>query len=263
MSRTAFAKLLSAPDEWDRRKLQVLMWVAVLIAAAVVVGIAWSIRLLTGGGHDTTGATPGEAEGGVETTSVPGAQLDDAQPGPLSAARTGTLVMPQPRSLGQAQVATGFPRTPQGAIAQLVAIDRRALESASVVTAQDVITDWAATGGPTTQSWSGVQATVTLLSDAGLPAQGATGIQVELRPAMGLIRESTAKGVIGCVDFVLTVTSNSSQPNRVSVADCQRMVLQSGRWLIGPGAEPEGAPSLWPGTQASYDAGYEWLQVSP
>ncbi len=263
MSRIAVAKLLSGPDEWDRRKLQILMWVAVFIVAAVVVGIAWSIQLLTSGGDDSAEAAPGSADGGVDTAGVRGAEPDGAQPGPLSAAETGTLVIPQARSLGEAQVATGFPRTAEGAMAQLVAIDRRALESVSLVTAQDVISVWAATGGPTAESWSGVHAMATLLSDAGLPADGATEIQVELRPAMGLIRESTAEGVIPCVDYVLTVTPSTSLPSRIAAADCQRMVWQSGRWLIGPGTEPEGAPSLWPGTQASYDAGYEWLEVSP
>ena len=28
-----------------------------------------------------------------------------------------------------------------------------------------------------------------------------------------------------------------------------------------PGEEPAEAPSLWPGTQASFDAGYQWLEV--
>ncbi|MCW2764838.1 MAG: hypothetical protein JWO11_797 [Nocardioides sp.] len=263
MSRIAVAKPLSAPDEWDRRKLQILMWVAVFMVAAVVLGIVWSIQLLMSGGHHTAGAAPGSSDGGVDTVGVPGADLAAAEPGPLSAAETGTLVMPQARSLGEAQVATGFPRTPEGALAQLVAIDRRALESVSVVTAQDVITVWAAAGGPTAESWSGVQAMAMLLSAAGLPADGATEIQVELRPAMGLIRESSAGGVIACVDFVLTVTPGTAQPSRIAVADCQRMVWQSRLWLIGPGTEPEGGPSLWPGTQASYDAGYQWLEVSP
>ena len=53
---------------------------------------------------------------------------------------------------------------------------------------------------------------------------------------------------------------------QVAAADCQRMVWQDdatgGRWVIGPGEEPAEAPSLWPGTQASFDAGYQWLEVS-
>ena len=39
------------------------------------------------------------------------------------------------------------------------------------------------------------------------------------------------------------------------------MVWQDDRWVIGPGEEPAPAPSLWPGSQASFDAGYQWLEV--
>ena len=31
--------------------------------------------------------------------------------------------------------------------------------------------------------------------------------------------------------------------------------------MIGAGEEPAPAPSLWPGSQASFDAGYQWLEV--
>ena len=33
--------------------------------------------------------------------------------------------------------------------------------------------------------------------------------------------------------------------------------------MIGPGEEPAEAPSLWPGTQASYDVGYQRLEPTP
>ena len=60
-------------------------------------------------------------------------------------------------------------------------------------------------------------------------------------------------------DFVIIATAG--QVNRIAAADCQRMVWQDDRWVIGPGDEPAPAPSLWPGNRASIDAGYQWLEA--
>jgi hypothetical protein len=84
--------------------------------------------------------------------------------------------------------------------------------------------------------------------------------------------------VVPCVDFVLVV-SDLTTTYRAATADCQRMVWQpaphptdrdvvaagppiaGGRWVIGAGAEPVPAPSLWPGTDAAAEAGYRTLQT--
>lgn len=268
MARLAIARLISAPEEWDRRKLQILLILAVLVTVTVVAGGFWSVAAML---HGSTSAgadqprvgTRAPAEGGAINVQLPPASLEDAQPGTLTTGSTGTITIPQPNGLGPAQVQTGFPHTPEGALAQLVAIDRRAIESASVVTAQDVITGWAASGGPTPQTWSGVQGVASLLTSAGLPADGSTDLVIELRPAMGLVREASGDEAVTCVDFVLTMTAGEAPASRIAVADCQRMVRVGGRWMIGPGDEPDPSPSLWPGTEASYDAGYQWLEVSP
>ena len=41
------------------------------------------------------------------------------------------------------------------------------------------------------------------------------------------------------------------------------MTWTSDRWVIAAGEEAPPSPSLWPGSQASYDAGYQWLEVEP
>jgi hypothetical protein len=250
--------MLSGPDEWNRRRLQVLLVVAVAVMAAVVAGIVWSIIELLQTGH---GATRAENVAGAPQDQDWGStSVDAAQPGTLSRASTGVIHIPQPRSLGEAQVGTGFPKSTEGALAQLIAIDRRAIESGSVVTAQDVIAAWAAPGGPTPDSWSGVAAVQSLLESAGLPANGSTELAIQLEPAMGLVQDETPTV---CVDFILTVTVRGGQPARIAAADCQHMTWLGDRWVIAAGDEAAATPSLWPGTQASYDAGYEWLEVEP
>ena len=263
-ARLTVARMLAAPEQWNRRKLQVLLGVGALVVLAVLVGIVWSVTALLArdGDADSTADvnTGGDA---LVTIDANDAALEDAQPGPLATSRTGTIRVPQPTKLGENQVATGFPPTFEGAMAQLIAIDQRAIQSVSVVAAQDVIGSWAEPGGPTAESWSGVEAVRTLLESAGLPASGSTEMAVELRPAMGFILTAQLRAVTPCVDFVLTVTVAGAESSRIAVADCQHMLWSDGHWVIAPGEEPDPSASLWPGTQASYDAGYQWLQVLP
>ena len=260
-ARLSAARVLSAPEEWTRRRLQVLLAFAAVVLTAVLVGVIWSVvALLTvgGAGSSRSGAvaTVGRPSG---LASVP---IAGAQPGPLSSVDAGSIPVPQPSRLGEAQVGSGFPRTPEGALGQLIAIDQRALQSASVVTAQDVISVWAAPGGPTAATWSGVAAVQRLLESAGLPANGSPELTIQLDPAMGRVDMDGAR-TTACVDFVVSATVTGSQPTRIAVADCQHMVWQSGRWVIAPGEEAPAMPSLWPGTQASYDVGYQWLEIQP
>lgn len=260
-ARLSVARMLSAPEEWNRRRLQVLLAVTALVLAAVAGGIIWSIIELVrvGGSGSSTSGTAATIEQPLELATVP---IEAAQPGPLSSADPGSIPVPQPSRLGEAQVGSGFPRTPEGALGQLIAIDQRVLESASVVTAQDVIAAWAAPGGPTAATWSGVAAVQGLLESAGLPANGSAELTIQLDPAMGRVN-SDGSTTTACVDFVVSATVSGSQPNRIAVADCQHMTWQRDRWVIAPGAEAPAMPSLWPGTQASYDVGYQWLEIQP
>jgi hypothetical protein len=273
MTRSARVRLPAAPDEWSRRRLQIALTVGAATALAVVAGGAWSVRTML----DDASAPDPAAHAGVHPASreevlavapLPTADPEDALPGPLTTGSTEAITLPPPRSMGAVQVPTGFPHTPEGALAQLIAIDQRALESASVVTAQEVIASWAEPGGPTAQTWSGVRAVVVLLSAAGLSAEATDDLQVALRPAMGFIKGSVGEDfVVPCVDFVATITptaaTGASTPVRVAAADCQRMVWRGDRWRIGSGEEPATPPSVWPGTPASYDAGYRWLAAAP
>ena len=261
-TRLAMARMLSAPEEWNRRRLQVVLGVVAVLVSAVAGGIVWSvIELLgVGGGGTTSDGTSAADEPTLSVATVP---VEAAQPGPLSKAEVGSIAVPQPTSLGEAQVGTGFPGTPEGALGQLVAIDQRALESSSVVVAQDVIAAWAAPGGPTATTWSGVAAVQALLESAGLPANGWSELRIQLDPAMGLIQSPGASTTTTCVDFIVIVAVGNRQPNRIAVADCQHMTWHDERWMIAPGDEAPPMPSLWPGTQASYDVGYEWLEIQP
>lgn len=271
--RTYRARLGDPDTEWSRTRLQVLLAAATVVALALALGGAWSIlSMLTGAnGSDGPGARAASAptssaQDRLAVAPLPHAALEAAQPGSLSTGETGTLEIPVPTKVGEVGVATGFPHTPAGALAQLAAIDTAALTPASVRVAQDVITAWAAPGGPTSESWSGVRAVAALLGSAGLSGEAESSITIAAEAKMGFIKGTVGDDfVIPCIDLVVTATTSSDgtagQPQQVAAADCQRMTWHTDRWVIGPGEEPSPAPSVWPGSQASFDAGYQWLEV--
>lgn len=270
MPRFTFeAAVIDPQTEWTRRRLQILLGGGVAVVLGVLAGGAWSVASVVTGGSDVVDSSNGvmqSAQDQLASKQLPDAPLEAAQPGSLSSGETGTLEIPAPMEVGEMGVATGFPHTPEGALAQLAAIDSTALTSASVRGAQDVIAHWAAPGGPSPEGWSGVQAMAALLESAGMTSDAQNSITIAAEPKMGYIKGTVGDDfVVPCIDFIVTATiltgTQTGQPQQVAAADCQRMVWRDDRWVIGPGEEPAPAPSLWPGSQASFDAGYQWLEV--
>lgn len=265
------------PVEWGHRKLLAVLAATVVLGLALLVGLGFSVYYTLQADPDdqsVSGARAGAevAEGvtaareEIALRPMPSVAPEAARPGPLSTRPFEQLQLPGARRLGPAGVSTGFSQTPEGALAQLVAIDQAALQSASVPGAKAVIEAWAAPGGPTTQSWSGVRAIGELLTAAGLPASGSPALSVSATPELGLIKGTVGSAyVVACVNFVVTAIVTTTA--RVAAADCQRMVWSDaprqetgrGRWVIGPGPEPAQPPSVWPGTQAAHTVGYREL----
>ena len=253
---------------WSSARLLATLIAGAVVAVALVAGLV--LAVVTGLAHDA----PQVAGTAAGVTAAPSAVSQEdalaaapmssagpaaAQPGPISAREPGVLELPRPTGPGAMGVSTGFPRTAEGALAQLAAIDAAAMQTGSTDDVRQVIAVWAAPGGPTPRTWSGVAAMARLLSAAGLTGAGSGSLAIAADPVMGLI-----KGIVGpdfavvCVDFQLTVTV--AQTSRIAAADCQRMVWSGQRWLIGPGKEPAPAPSIWPDTDAAIDAGYRDLR---
>ena len=269
--------------QWSRRNMLALLVLAALTVAALVAGLVLAVAHAlnpTGGGNDASvvGASVGNAIGpataAVPTGTASAAEARDAlaarpmpavpesasHPAPVSDRDPGPpIVLPPATVTGPAGVPTGFPHTPEGAMAQLAAIDQTALQSGSLSGARAVIAAWALPGGPTTTSWSGVRAMRTLLSAAGLSGGGSSQLAVVLTPLMGRVKGSVGPDfVVPCVDFELDVTLQ--QTARGATADCQRMVWHGDRWMIGSGDEPAQPPSVWPDTDLALDVGYRDLR---
>jgi hypothetical protein len=285
------------PPDWTRPKMLALLLgaaaTALLLVAGLVLGISAAVHparhgnptsnRLGAAGTQPTPATSGgtgavstgtaaqavtEARDALANQPMPQVDPDAAQPGPVSTtAPPAPVLLPAPTAGGPEQVPTGFPHTPEGAMAQLVAIDEVALQSGSLATARAVIGGWALPGGPTATSWSGVKALIALFDSAGLSGGGSPQLALVLTPLMGLVKGSVGSDfVVPCIDFELDVTL--TQTARSAVADCQRMLWQpdptvapvGGRWMVGPGAEPANPPSVWPDTDTAIAVGYRDLR---
>ncbi|MCF6506703.1 hypothetical protein E9549_04685 [Blastococcus sp. MG754426] len=257
----------SAIPGWGAGRLLTLVVVAALVALAVLAGVVLAVvGALTEESGSAHAARQGDSlstdtssQDALAATPMPTADPDDALPGPVSRQAAGVIELPRTTADGPADVPTGFPRTSEGALAQLAAIDVTAMQTGSMDGVRRVIAEWAAPGGPTPESWSGVAGMASLLSAAGLSGAGSPQLAIVVRPAMGLI-----KGTVGpqfavvCVNLEFTVTVE--QTSRIAIADCQRMAWVGDRWMIGAGPEPAPAPSVWPGTDTAIAAGWRDLR---
>ncbi len=267
--------------EWSRQKTLTLLIGAGLTAVLLVVGIVLAVVYAVQpvrhtAEQDTTSATSTTGDGGTGKSGQSGPAVDprdaladkpmptvdeaDSHPGPVSTNDPGTpITLPAATSSGPAKVPTGFGHTPQGAMAQLAAIDQTALQSGTLAGAGEVIAGWAMPGGPTTSSWSGVRAVAEFFDAAGLSGGGNNQLAIVATPLMGQIKGSVrADFVVPCVDYEIDVTLQ--QTSRGAAADCQRMVWNGTRWMVGPGSEPAPAPSVWPDTDTAISVGYRDLR---
>lgn len=268
---------------WSRQKMLALLAGAGLTVLVLVTGLVLAVVDAVHptphpSGHPSPAAAnltqPGNGSPGKTDTSATGQDARDAlaaepmtavgeqaaHPGPVSEQDPGTpILLPAATSTGPAAVPTGFPHTPQGAMAQLAAIDQTALQSGSLPGVRAVIAAWAVPGGPSTTSWSGVAAMRTLLDAAGLSGGGSPQLALVLTPLMGQIKGSVGPYfVVPCIDFELDLTL--VQTSRGAVADCARMAWEGDRWRIDAGPEPATPPSVWPDTDTALKVGYRDLR---
>lgn len=201
-SRTSSLGICSAPTVWSRHQLLAMLTGVAAMVVLLVVGLVLAVVHALRPGGNPAGSLAGKPHGVVGTGIVQSVRGDgvDPQAGqsdspadsptlrdqlasrplpavPESASHPSAVsladpgapwLLPAATRTGPAGVPTGFAQTPQGAMAQLAAIDTAALSSASLAGARAVITGWAAPGGPTASSWSVIRAIAALLSETDL-----------------------------------------------------------------------------------------------
>jgi hypothetical protein len=264
-------------DGWSRSRLLCVLGGAAIVALILVVGLGYAIHLglARTGSSDTstrsvvTGVTtqPGRAYGTARRDKIAAQPMlpvpDNApQPADASSTKAGTIAVPAGAGLtGPALVATGFPHTPEGAIAQLAQIDTAVLSSMSPQTAREVYAAWALPGGVAAEDWWTATAVDSFLTSSGMGGALAPDAAVTVEPAAALVKGSDGPDwATVCVLMKVSATYRSEA--QTGWGHCERMQWVGGRWMIAPGRPPVAAPATWPGSGLAAKAGWKTWQTN-
>jgi len=265
---------------WGRRRLLGILAVVVVVAVSLVAGLGyWAYQVIsstTDGDRAAVDASAGRGESQPSITvsgagrrdaiaaapmlTVPTEAMNPAPPAAGAAAQTAPRIrVPAWTVLGPASVLTGFPQTPTGAVGQLAQIEATVLQSMSLRTTDQVYQAWALPGGVGSSSWALAASVQAFLdrTEMGETLEPAATVTVE--PAGALVKGTDGPTwVTACV--LMRVTAVFRSQGQVAFGHCERMQWVGGRWMIAPGRPPAPAPSTWPRTAVSNEAGWRtWV----
>lgn len=257
-------------EGWGRGRLLVILAVVCLLALILLIGLGLAVRQALTGGTATADHPPDEAtvslgsqpESGQTRTELAAAPM--AQVPPEAAIRPGTpatipaptIHIPPATTTGEAGVPTGYPHTPEGAVAQLAAIDTTVLPAMSIPFTHDVFAAWSADGARPAEEWAMTQNVAVFLGSAQQMGQEAgDGVQVSATPVGAQVKGTDGPDwVIACV--LLDVQAVIEDRAQIAYGHCEAMTWQDDRWVIAAGPAAAPAPSTWPGTETAAEAGW-------
>lgn len=171
---------------------------------------------------------------------------------------TDPLVTPKATGRQVAGVAV-YPRSPEGAVAQLAALDAAALRNLSVDTGRQVHRQWSLPGAMPVNVWAPTSTSMRFWQQHS--DQDPTKVTADYTPTQGLVKGTADKGqwVLACTLGRLRV-SNDADAKQYGLPDCARMKWSDNRWMLDadPGF-PALPPVVWPRSSLSYEAGFRDL----
>ena len=259
----------TTPGGWPRWRLYALLVAVLATAMALVTGLGIALWVALIPQAPVAANPPQGSDAGVrgdayrdQVAAQPMLQVPgSAATTPTVGAELGpTMALPPPSTVGPAGVPSGFPHTPEGAVAQLAAIEVTVVEAMSIPTAHRVHADWALEGGAAAGEWAMTRNVQSFLTAAGGQEHTKDDtILVAATPAAGQVKGTDGSDwVLACV--LLDVRAAIVTDARIGYGHCERMTWTEGRWLIGPGTPPAKAPSVWPGSDLAVQAGWRTFQ---
>jgi len=262
---------------WDRRRLLVVLAAVVATAMVLLLGLGYAVYVAltsaTGTAKPLQAVTPAQATPGSQPARG-AARRDDIASSPMLAVGPAdsrastpapvagpTIIIPASTRQGPASVPAGFPRTPEGAAAQLAAIETTVLDGMSIAVANHVYAQWALPGGVGVAGWEITQDVQAFLATAQMGSEKDIASSVVATPAAAQVKGTDGTDwVLACVllDMRATITADA----RMGYGYCERMQWRAGRWMIAPGTPPARAPSTWPGSDLSIKAGWRTWATS-
>ncbi len=278
----------TADGVWGRPRLLATLAAGIVAALVFVLGLGlalfYGLRPRPGSGADAApaqvAATKADAAGTGPThrdqvaaqPMLPVAP-EDARAGVPAALAGPVIEVPVATGSGPAQVATGFPRTPEGAVGQLAAIETTVLQGMSIPQGNQVYDRWALPGGVGVANWALTKNVQNFLASAGQGQNKDVTVAVTATPAAAQVKGTDgADWVLACV--LLDVRATITVEARIGYGYCEPMQWHpssggaekkaGGRWMIAPGAPAAPAPSTWPGTDLAFKAGWRtWVTSDP
>lgn len=171
------------------------------------------------------------------------------------------ITLPQPTLSVARWIPGGFPATPEGALAQLKALDETGMEGGDPQVYARAYRELSLPGAPEPGTTGLTSVLTEFRSHAGLADTGPIpDLEMTYQVTHGLIKGSLDAGRYSVV-CVLGQLSAGSQVRTVSVGvgDCQAMRWTGTEWRISPGAPAAPAPNAWPGSAEAINAGYREL----
>ena len=261
-------------DQWGRRRLVRTLVVVAMAALLLLGGLVYAVYSAVASTRTTTAAPAAAAQAAAQLP--PGPARRDAiaaaamlavppeasRSGTPSARQSLTLTLPPAGKVGPADVPTGFPQTPEGAIGQLAAIETTVLQGMSIDRAHQVHAAWSTTNAVPVEAWE-LTGNIQAFLSSGAGGQYADSLHaaVVATPVAAQVKGVDGTDwVLACV--LLDVKAQISTQARIAYGHCERMQWtdqDGGRWVIGDGPAPARAPSTWPGTDLAAQAGWKTL----
>jgi len=266
---------LDVEGGWSRRRLLIVLFGAATAAVVLLGSLGYSLVLALDASDDedapdeTGVSVPMHSDVAVgqqqraEIAAAPMAEVPPEAMNPTdekpAEAELETISVPSGVVPGPAAVLTGFPRTPEGAVGQLAAIESTVLQSMSLATAGEVYQAWALPGGAGPQAWPLTTSVRAFLGGAGMSEQKDEAANVTIEPSAAMVKGTDGPDwTLACA--LVTVTASLEKEVQIGYGYCERMQWVGGRWMIAPGTPPAAAPSAWPGSPAAVGAGWStWV----
>lgn len=267
----------TVPDEWSRNRLLVAMGAVVAAVLVLLGGLSYAVitALRAGPGGTSPSVRVVEQTWPIHADGTRGSRYrdavaaepmlrtdpDDMEPTAPALGRMPRMMIGPSTSVGPAGVPTGFDHSPEGAVAQLTAIEIAALAPMSVEHARDVHDVWAMDGA-SFERWEIAQAIQAFHTHAGTVDDDGT-VSLSATPVGARIKGTDGPDwVLSCVQ--LDVTAVVVEQVRFGYGHCERMQWNYDRWMIAPGTPPVPAPSTWPRSERSLEAGWRlWVERKP
>ena len=262
---------------WDRRRLLVVLGCVAAAAMLLLLGLACAVYFALTSATGTAKPLPAAAaarpahgpqiaRGAARRDEIASAPMlavgpADSRASTPAAVAGPTITIPASTRQGLVSVPAGFPRTPDGAVAQLAAIETTVLQGMSIAAANQVYEQWALPGGVGVPGWEITQDVQAFLATAQMGSEKDMTTSVVATPAAAQVKGTDGTDwVLACVllDMRATITADA----RMGYGYCERMQWSAGRWMIAPGTPPARAPSTWPGSDLSIKAGWRTWAAS-